>query len=408
MQFISDELSLTQLTFAGTHDSHATQGNFDGWPFEEPWTVTQTLSMPAQLQAGVRYLDLRVGVGYGMVHGSVRLRGTLDDVLTTIQQFLQDHPSEAVLVSIKWDADGVRQPPDMDAKIRQIWSDKNWYSDTSWPVLGHVRGQAILLRRFSLARGSERFGIDTRGFWGEQQHHYGKAPWDQQDDGKSFNLSPAQLWKRAQRQLERARDDEDFDNDVMHFTVISMSGYTRTPKDYADGINPRLMRFLGETANDIDPAMQRFGVIVLDFLEPRHAMKILSKSWQQNVYQTMEFNMYASNVRPFAAFPNGVEFWFDGDGILLVERHGESIWSVGRYEKQPPHLPRVTFQHSNKLVTYSGDGQLSWASNLACRERQPVNCRLRIMSGPPYIMIDSEQNSGEIEWTILDERSSEL
>ena len=70
---------------------------------------------------------------------------------------------------------------------------------------------------------------------------------------------------------------------VVHFTGLGDNAWDGTPADYAFEENPRLMRHLSETENDIDPNRQRFGVIILDYVQFQHSVKILSKNWHQRV-----------------------------------------------------------------------------------------------------------------------------
>ncbi|THD23158.1 PI-PLC X domain-containing protein 3 [Fasciola hepatica] len=70
------------------------------------WTVTQDLCIQKQLEAGIRYLDFRVGVKnfsgspnkyeFYLVHG--QCANTLAEELQNVAEFLQDHPREVVLI----------------------------------------------------------------------------------------------------------------------------------------------------------------------------------------------------------------------------------------------------------------------------------------------------------------------
>ena len=65
------------------------------------WSITQSLDITAQLQAGIRYFDLRIAAKKGSnecfcVHG---LYGAnIDDILKDISRFLDKHPKEVVLL----------------------------------------------------------------------------------------------------------------------------------------------------------------------------------------------------------------------------------------------------------------------------------------------------------------------
>jgi hypothetical protein len=65
------------------------------------WSKAQDLSISDQLQAGIRYLDLRVSlVGSTYVLGHVLICGTLEDALQQILMFTQRNPDELIIVDV--------------------------------------------------------------------------------------------------------------------------------------------------------------------------------------------------------------------------------------------------------------------------------------------------------------------
>jgi hypothetical protein len=81
--------------------------NITGWHFHslfKNWAQTQRLCIYDQLRAGVRFLDLRIGIAqnekiwrihHGMVYGQ-----RLETTLLHIKQFLDENPSEIVIVGV--------------------------------------------------------------------------------------------------------------------------------------------------------------------------------------------------------------------------------------------------------------------------------------------------------------------
>lgn len=115
---------------------------------------------------GVRYIDIRCKVIRGELHGiSCRLPqnshivlikavyhgswnqgSTFQQALTALVEFLQSHPTETVILSVK---DEVRH----EDFSRLVWLDMAkydgmWFLENRVPILGEVRGKAILLTRF--------------------------------------------------------------------------------------------------------------------------------------------------------------------------------------------------------------------------------------------------------------------
>lgn len=65
---------------------------------------TQRLSLPDQLESGIRALDIRcrhVSDSFNIYHGSVYQRANFDDVLTAVVNFLKKNPGETVLMRVK-------------------------------------------------------------------------------------------------------------------------------------------------------------------------------------------------------------------------------------------------------------------------------------------------------------------
>ena len=70
----------------------------------------QHLTIAEQLAAGIRYFDLRCRAAtsddhkFDIYHGAIDQNQTFDDVLATLYAFLDAHPHEAVIASVKEEA----------------------------------------------------------------------------------------------------------------------------------------------------------------------------------------------------------------------------------------------------------------------------------------------------------------
>ncbi|WP_418667401.1 hypothetical protein [Allofournierella sp.] len=97
-----------------------------------------------------------------------------EEVQTNCRTFLQAHPNETIVVSIKKE-DGEDAlmgeldrpfPPDLweTESTAPPWANRFdtglWYTGPAVPALGAVRGKLVLVRRFALPDGMENFGID--------------------------------------------------------------------------------------------------------------------------------------------------------------------------------------------------------------------------------------------------------
>ncbi len=104
MADLPDDRPLSALAIPGTHDSGAL------YSIADVAGKCQSLSVAEQLKAGVRFLDIRLqlrGERLAVVHSFVDQLTDFADVLADMTEFLQEHPSEFLIVSIKQDADAI-------------------------------------------------------------------------------------------------------------------------------------------------------------------------------------------------------------------------------------------------------------------------------------------------------------
>ena len=94
--------SLADCTILGSHDSATC--HLSG--LRQRWTVTQAESIDKQLEAGVRYLDIRItrtSDGEHVVHhGSVTGGSVKHEVLSPLEMFLERSPCEVVVLKLKF------------------------------------------------------------------------------------------------------------------------------------------------------------------------------------------------------------------------------------------------------------------------------------------------------------------
>ena len=101
MQDIEDNRLVCKMSIPGTHDTGAYTGN--------AWVKTQDKNIEQQLNSGIRFFDIRLVHDNGVLklcHGSHIFDATfVGDVLKTTAEFLKEHPSETVIMTIKRDHD---------------------------------------------------------------------------------------------------------------------------------------------------------------------------------------------------------------------------------------------------------------------------------------------------------------
>ncbi|KAI5210341.1 hypothetical protein AUEXF2481DRAFT_35068 [Aureobasidium subglaciale EXF-2481] len=287
MCFLPDDVPISGLSIPGTHDSAAFMST---WPF----VATQTLTTAQQLDAGIRYFDLRCGIVKDevvMVHGRAVLGLKFSEVLISMYTFLAKHPKEGIVIQLKQDRkDEASTRPFSQLVLNLIREhEKFWRLETTTPTLGELRGRIQLLRRFTVFQHQQRTsGIDVsrwqdnpplpftiRTWFGVhltiQDHYSPSAP----------EALPGLVAKKggdvASMLMRASRDTEPWHWYINFSSAFEFNVYHQIPpKDIAiggysvfrwvEGINLRLCNFLKQRLGDVDEP-QRFGVVVMDFVE---------------------------------------------------------------------------------------------------------------------------------------------
>lgn len=96
---VPDKTKLTELSLPGTHDSGSIYGGA-----APAFVKTHSIGIKSQLNAGVRYLDIRLrhfNNGLPVHHGQVYMKQSFTDVLKTVKAFLEWHTKEVIFMRIK-------------------------------------------------------------------------------------------------------------------------------------------------------------------------------------------------------------------------------------------------------------------------------------------------------------------
>lgn len=150
MQDIEDNRLVCKMSIPGTHDTAADSGN--------AWVKTQDKNIEQQLNSGIRFFDIRLVHDNGVLklcHGSHIFDTTfVGDVLKTTAEFLKEHPSETVIMTIKRDHDldkdsgtkyrGALQKALEGDRALTPYMVKSFRSDFT---LGDLRGKMLIISR---------------------------------------------------------------------------------------------------------------------------------------------------------------------------------------------------------------------------------------------------------------------
>uniref|UniRef100_A0A3Q3M994 Uncharacterized LOC113126610 n=1 Tax=Mastacembelus armatus TaxID=205130 RepID=A0A3Q3M994_9TELE len=238
MTNIPDDQSLSEVTMAGTHNSMALYGGV--------YAECQTWSLPSQLRAGVRFLDIRVrnvngnltihhGVSYQQAHFGQVLQGVVD--------FLREYPSETVLMRVKEEFSETNDiySPVVDYIQGYAHWDLLWHSRLV-PTMGEARGKLIILQDFSGPDLGMRYrSLDIADYW--------KIP---------TLLHVGEKWQNVYEHLEAAPEGN---KAQIFLTYSSGAGVFAFPRAVAQRINAQLYDYL-RAKTDLN---QRLGIICMDF-----------------------------------------------------------------------------------------------------------------------------------------------
>ena len=276
MAALPDDTPLSALVIPGTHDS-ATQ--FVQLAF---FSKCQALSVGQQLEAGFRYLDIRLGdadkggpppLMHGFTKCKVSVFGsalTLDDVLADCCGFLAKHPTETVLFVVKHEH-GEEPDAAMAEALDRFIGERpgSWLVTDTMPTLGEARGKLVLLRRWEGGDGLPLLWEDQRGADDVSQN---AAVTDEgayrlwvQD---RFEYGADDKWAAFTAGLNAPREDGDV---LLSFLSTKGTGTYGHPYRFARTLNARLL--------DSDSAALR-GWIAVDFGTPKLAEHIYSANFK--------------------------------------------------------------------------------------------------------------------------------
>ena len=255
MADLSDDKRLCELVLPGTHDS-GTQ--FVQLAF---FSKCQARSIGQQLEAGFRYLDIRLGEDESgelqLMHGSTRCKTgaltksslKLDDVLAECCDFLDAHPTETVVFAVKQEHGALSVAAFeslLDAAVRE--NESYWLLTDSMPTLGEARGKLVLLRRYEDAAGlGARAGIPF--LWESQKGHDDASRNLAVENNGSYDLlvqdryeyGAEDKWNAFTAGMEAARDRGETDV-ALHFLSTKGTLAYGHPWYFAHDLNERLIR----------------------------------------------------------------------------------------------------------------------------------------------------------------------
>jgi 1-phosphatidylinositol phosphodiesterase len=308
-----DSTPLSHLNIPGTHDSatwnysQATQDalrgitNLDG-VFVEPPEVYRCQDLPliTMLNSGIRFFDLRVAydpTNTSLVfwHSQALLSETADlsAVLFGFYKWLSDHPSETVLLSMKYETSTTQWAHNSADFQRLLYATltsaaaKQYFDQTANELpanLGVARGKIVLFRRFALDQLPASFeaampGLSVASGWNDNDPDFGityngaknqtvyiEDYYETSANGAAANI--AQKFNATFAHLQKAASAA---ADSLFISFASSEHVADVPPETPQimaigngtdlGVNQQLLSRLPELKG------KRIGIVILDFFE---------------------------------------------------------------------------------------------------------------------------------------------
>ncbi|KAL2204757.1 phospholipase C [Sarocladium strictum] len=270
MKAIPDDTNLTSLSIPGTHDTMT-------YEIENQRLECQNWNMSVQMQAGVRYFDIRARLKddeLRIYHTSGYTGFSFEDVLLRMCGFLEENPSEAIIMRLKEEGgplghntvtfeEAFNSYRDSRNSTKSCIADHLYLhnnTDTSKtatiPTLGDLRSKIFLLQNFKAPSGKS-YGLTWSG------------PQMQLED---FWIMPdasflPQKWEAIHKAIKLANDTP-LNNELLYLAHISASvgvlpieAAAGTADGKVDGMNDVTGSWLEE---NVDEAV-RTGIVIFDF-----------------------------------------------------------------------------------------------------------------------------------------------
>lgn len=379
MQALPDASLVSSFTIPGTHDSATyTASSTDGFGFVK----TQDLSISDQLAAGCRFLDIRCRLfknNLVLHHGAYYLHLNFDDVIGFCSTFLQQNPSECILMSLKNEYDTDESTISYEQAV-QNYIAKNpslWSTGNSLPALGSVRGKIVLLRRFDLDQGSAPLGIPlTLGDNTSGNSTINSTQTLYYED--YYNPGSTQEKEAAiQENMGLALGNTNANNFYLTFT----SGYIKlsltTPAGMAAVVNPWLQ-------SQINQEISTIGTFAIDFVTRDLCVGLIATNFPaQGGYLWAGFVANSSTNTLLGCPSSSGTNWYGGN-ILLGGQASQCAPSFAIFNGRLYAAYVANNSTNTLLVTSTQDGR-NWSPDVSIGQSGQFSPSLAVFNGKLFV-----------------------
>lgn len=289
MMWLPKQTPFKHLSLIGTHDSGAYSSKSSADQLSKGAWQTQDWNIQQQLEAGVRYFDIRLKAEKGgilqLYHGPIKLEAEFKTgVLDVMRQFLKDNPSETVIMVLKKEG-GTDEEfyPVLQNALKEYNSTNpnvlHLYGCHSDTKLEEVRGRVLILNRGQyLGIGGMLVDIaDNKAqeatlqtFLQDQRFVAEPILFADIYKGKTS-------WADKERQIKDAIDyalNRSNSNKLVINNLNQAYTLAWTPRKMARRYNPYALEYIEQKVNTSTGYPMRSGFVVVDFVNEDYGQKL--------------------------------------------------------------------------------------------------------------------------------------
>ena len=281
MSQLPNNTLLSDISIPGTHDSGSTLDAKVGGLTITDTAKTQDLTISEQLSIGVRFFDIRLILENNeleVYHSTVKQNLSFREVLNDVYRFLDQHPSEALIMSIRKEGDDIGDNTVLfEEKVNNLIQSgkKYWLLDEKIATLEDARSKITLLRRYP-TESNYSIGINASQNWKD------KATFTIQLDNMSLSVQDEyfvednnEKWSSILNQFE-ASDNENtlslnFTSGYQIRTILGQEAPSIL--NVSNEINTLLIKHLQ------DNPKKDYGILIVDYISTELAKLIIDSNF---------------------------------------------------------------------------------------------------------------------------------
>lgn len=266
MKNVPDNTLISSLTIPGTHDSGTKKAGTG-------YSMCQHFTIEEQLYAGIRFFDVRLNEDLELCHADDGCEVYFDQVLTWMNNFLDSHPTEMLIMRVK------QEKGSISGRLRDFFNDHSDLvkyvsrKETLPSKLGDARKSIVMLREFPRPEENKEWGVDITSGWPHDCAGTLTTPKNEKIyiEDRYYSTSEAiHDTNEKQRLVREGMEDANANTSIYHliFTSIATRAVTG-PYDYAWGGNTCDNPMNPWLSNHLDGLLKsrpyHGGIVIMDF-----------------------------------------------------------------------------------------------------------------------------------------------